>query len=67
MKSNIGSCTTTSAFTTGTLCFLIPFKMKELQQRIYFRKFGKEKLLRNVKSKEFGNQYLQKKVQNRKI
>ena len=58
---------TPNTFTTSTLCFLIQFKVKEQQQRIYFRKFCKEKCWQNIKSKELADKYLQKKnVQNRK-
>ena len=35
--------------------------MKEQQQQIYFRKFFNDKLWRNIKLKEAGDKYLQKK------
>ena len=58
---------TPNTFTTSTLSFLIQFKIKERQQRIYFRKFREGKLWRHVKSKKLRDKCLQKNIQKCKI
>ena len=67
MKIKYSMAYTPNTFTTSTLSFLIQFKIKERQQRIYFRKFREGKLWRHVKSKKLRDKFLQKNIQKCKI